>query len=54
MLSITKTQMGAGCPVRQVRHIYRRNGGGPLLNYSPLVGVCRIGCGAYKIPNLRR
>ena len=40
----------SGCPVRQVRHVYRRNGGGPLLSYSPLGGVCRIGCGPQPPP----
>jgi hypothetical protein len=32
----------SGCPVRQVRHIYRRNGGGPITNYSTIGGICKI------------
>jgi hypothetical protein len=32
----------SGCPIRPVRHIYRRNGGGPITNYSTIQGICKI------------
>lgn len=32
----------SGCPIRPVRHIYRRIGGGPITNYSTIGGICKI------------
>jgi hypothetical protein len=32
----------SGCPIRPVRHIYRRIGSGPITNYSTIGGICKI------------
>ena len=40
----------SGCPVRQVRHVYKNRTGGPITSYSTIGKVCKLCISSFPTP----